>query len=303
MLGEARELAAPSILSERAPRERGRLRAAAAFLRANPLGTICAVVLVLITLVAIFAPRLAPYSPTSTHLTEQLQSPNGRHLLGTDNLGRDLLSRIIYGARISMTVGFVSMVVSGTVALLLGVTGAFFRGPWDYAVSRVVEVVQALPGIILLLALVAIAGRSVLSIGLVLGLLAGIVGSRVVRATTLTITAQPFVEVARGVGAGPLRLMLRHILPNLFPIAIVLGTINVGFAILAEAGLSFLGYGVAPPAASWGGLISIQGRTYMVLAPWLFYAPVLTLMVVIFSCNMLGDTLRDRLDPRLRGSG
>lgn len=303
MLGDAGELGAASLLRERAPRERGHLRAAAAAVRANPLGTVCAVVLVLISLVAIFAPRLAPYSPTSTHLMEQLQSPGGRHLLGTDNLGRDQLSRIIYGARISMTVGLVSMLVSLSAGLLLGVTGAYFGGPWDYAVGRVVEVVQALPGIILLLALVAIAGRSVLAIGLVLGLFAGIIGSRILRATTLSVTAQPFIDVARALGAGSPRIMARHILPNLFPIAIVLASINVGMAILAEAGLSFLGYGVAPPAASWGGLISIQGRTYMLLAPWLFYAPVLALMIVIFCCNMLGDSLRDRLDPRLRGSG
>jgi peptide/nickel transport system permease protein len=188
------------------------------------------------------------------------------------------------------------------ISLLLGVTSAYFGGAWDYIVGRIVEVVQSLPSIILLLALVAIAGRSIVSIGIVLGFTSGIISTRVMRATALTVQYQAFVDVARSVGCTPSRLMLRHIVPNLFPIVIVLATINVGVAIIAEAGLSFLCYGVAPPTPSWGGMISVQGRSFMILAPWLFYAPIAALMIVIFALNMLGDALRDHLDPRLRNT-
>jgi peptide/nickel transport system permease protein len=293
--------ASPGVIDslQRGPHRRNSLLA---FVRKYPFGALCGLVLVLVILIALFAPALAPYPPNLNHLVHKLQSPDHTFLLGTDDLGRDTLSRVIYGARISMTVGLISTSVSLVISLLLGVTSAYFGGAWDYIVGRIVEVVQSLPSIILLLALVAIAGRSIVSIGIVLGFTSGIISTRVMRATALTVQYQAFVDVARSVGCTPSRLMLRHIVPNLFPIVIVLATINVGVAIIAEAGLSFLGYGVAPPTPSWGGMISVQGRSFMILAPWLFYAPIAALMIVIFALNMLGDALRDHLDPRLRNT-
>jgi peptide/nickel transport system permease protein len=168
-------------------------------------------------------------------------------------------------------------------------------------VGRFVDVAQALPAIVLLILLLSVFGRSVPTIGVVLGLLTGVVGSRVVRGAAYAVSAQPFVEVARTVGCSPVRIMVRHVMPNVFPIVLVLASINVGTAIIAEASLSFIGYGVQPPTPSWGGMLSSEGRTFMVIAPWLFWAPTVALAVVVFCVNMFGDALRDRLDPRLRG--
>lgn len=301
MVSDASQFTAPAATLAHAGGGR-RIHALTSFVGAYPLGALCGLGLVLVVLVAILAPVLAPYPPNLNHLVHKLQSPNHAFLLGTDDLGRDVLSRVIYGARISITVGVISTSVGLIIALVLGVTSAYVGGVWDYSVGRVIEVVQALPSVILLLALVAIVGRSVVSIGIVLGFTSGIIGARVLRATTLTVMSQAFVDVSRSVGCTPTRIMLRHILPNLFPIVIVLASINVGTAIIAEAGLSFLGYGVAPPTPSWGGMISVQGRAFMLLAPWVFYAPIVALMIVIFCLNMLGDALRDRLDPRLRNN-
>jgi len=201
-----------------------------------------------------------------------------------------------------MQVAMVSVVVSLTASLTLGITAAYFKGKWDFAVGRIIDVAQALPGIVLLIALLSVFGRSVTSIGVVLGIASGITGSRVIRGAAYAVTAQPFVEVAKTVGCSPWRIMLRHVTPNVVPIALVLGTINVGAAIVAEASLSFIGYGVQPPTPSWGGMLSADGRPFMVIAPWLFWAPVIALALVVFSINIFGDALRDRLDPRLRGS-
>lgn len=273
------------------------------FARSRPLGATCGVALLLVLLTAIFANVLAPYSPNENHAIDRLQSPDGTYLLGTDGFGRDVLSRILYGARISMQVAAISVCVSLAVSLTLGVSAAYLKGGWDFIVGRIIDVAQALPGIVLLIALLAVFGRSVSAIGVVLGLAFGITGSRVIRGAAYAVSAQPFVEAARTMGCTNLRIMVRHIVPNVIPIALVLGTINVGAAIIAEASLSFIGYGVQPPTPSWGGMLSADGRPFMTIAPWLFYAPTVALAIVVFSVNMFGDALRDRLDPRLRGGG
>jgi peptide/nickel transport system permease protein len=292
---------ASSLSDYAAPAPRRRLEPLIAFAKARPLGAACGSILVVVFIIAILADFAAPYSATENHPADAFLSPNGTYLLGTDNFGRDVLSRIIHGARISVQVAALSVIVSVAVSLTLGVSAAYLRGPWDYAVGRFVDVAQALPGIVLLILLLSVFGRSVPTIGIVLGLLSGIVGSRVVRGAAYSVAAQPFVEVARTVGCSPLRIMVRHVMPNVFPIVLVLASINVGTAIIAEASLSFIGYGVQPPTPSWGGMLSTEGRTFMVIAPWLFWAPTIALAVVVFCVNMFGDALRDRLDPRLRG--
>lgn len=283
------------------PKARSRFSGVAAFARSRPLGAACGIVLILVFLCALLANLIAPFSPTENHATDAFRSPGGTYWLGTDNFGRDVFSRVIHGARISVQVAAVSVLVSVTVALALGVSAAYIRGYWDYAVGRFVDVAQALPGIVLLILLLSVFGRSVPTIGAVLGLLTGITGSRVVRGAAYSVSAQPFIEVARTVGCSPLHIMIRHVIPNVFPIVLVLASINVGTAIIAEASLSFIGYGVQPPTPSWGGMLSSEGRTFMVIAPWLFWAPTVALAIVVFSVNMFGDALRDRLDPRLRG--
>lgn len=285
--------------------ERGRHGVAhgvVAFVRARPLGALCGLVLLAFVCVAIFAGAIAPHKPAENHLLDQLRPPDSAYLLGTDNFGRDVFSRLVYGSRISIRVGALSTLVVILVSMTLGVVGTYLGGAFDYVVGRLVDLVQALPPVVLLIALLTIFGRSVTSIGVVLGLVTGVVGSRVVRAATLSLTHQQFVDAARALGCGPLRLMLRHLAPNVVPVVIVLATINVGTAIVAEASLSFIGYGVPPPAPSWGGMLSADGRPYMLAAPWLFYAPVVTLATLVFSVNMFGDALRDWLDPRLRGA-
>jgi len=278
------------------------VRAVSSFARTKPLGAACALVLIALVLIAIVAPLLAPHSPTENHPADRLQSPNSTYLLGTDQFGRDVFSRVLYGARVSVQVGLLSTLVAVLVAGVVGITSAYFSGVWDYSTGRVIDLVQSLPSLVLLITLLAAVGRSLYSVAFVLGLTIGIVGARVIRGATLAIAAQPYVEVGRSVGCTPIRILYRYLLVNVFPIIIVLATINVGGVIVAEAALSFLGYGVPPPDPSWGGMLSREGRQYMVQAPWLFLAPTLALALVVFSVNMFGDALRDKLDPRLRGS-
>lgn len=281
--------------------QRGRLAPVWEFVRTRPLGAACLVVLLAVVVIAVFAGAIAPHPPNESALIDKLQSPSSDHPLGTDNFGRDVLSRIIYGGRVSMEVGFISMAVAVLVSVGLGISGAYFGGVVDFVVGRIVELVQALPSIVLLITLLALFGDSVTTIGVILGLVSGVVSSRVIRGATLGVKAQPFVDVARSIGCTPLRIMFRYLLPNVFPIVLVLATINIGQAIIAEASLSFIGRGVQPPTPSWGGMLSSEGRRFMVSAPWLFYAPTTALAIVVFCINIFGDALRDKLDPRLRG--
>lgn len=287
------------------PARRTRVGAAAQklreFARRQPLGFACGVLLLIVVVVALFAPQVAPYDPNANS-ADMLQGPSGSHLLGTDNFGRDVMSRVIYGARTAAEVGILSSIVAIIVWLLLGVSGGYFGGVWDYITGRIVDFVQALPAIVLLIALLAIAGRSVAAVAIVLGAVLGIVGSRVIRGATFTVASQQYVEVARSIGCSTPRIFFRYLFPNVMPLVIVLATVNVGFSIVSAASLSFIGYGIRPPTADWGDMLSSQGRLYMTQAPWLFYAPTAALALVVFSVNMFGDALRDVLDPRLRGS-
>jgi peptide/nickel transport system permease protein len=252
---------------------------------------------------AVFAPMLEPYNPITTSQREALQSPGAAHLFGTDQFGRDILSRVIRGARISLYVGLGATVAAITVAMIIGVVSAYFGGVTDYFIQRLVDAVQAVPGLILLISVLVILGPSITNVVLALAFRSSITTSRIVRGATLGVLTNPYVEAAKVVGARDLRVMLQHVVPNIIPPVIIVATVQFGGAILAEASLSFLGYGVPPPTPTWGGMMSAEGRVYMIAAPWVLIGPAVALSLVVFSVNIFGDALRDRLDPRLRGGG
>jgi len=270
--------------------------------REKPLGTIGGVIVLIFFVVGIFATWLAPYHYTFQDLTSLLSPPSAKYVLGTDNLGRDLLSRIIYGARISMIVGLSVPAITTALTLLIGGVSGYFGGKTDLMVQRFVDTVMCFPGLVLMLTVVAIVGPGLIQLVLLLGILGGLGGgNRVVRSVVIGIKQNVYVEAAKSVGATNQRIMVKHILPNIMPIIIVSFTMGMGGAILAESTLSFLGFGIPPPYPSWGGMLSGNARRYMLDAPWMAIWPGLSLALVVYGMNMLGDGLRDILDPRLRG--
>ena len=267
----------------------------------KPLGTASGIIVLILIFVAIFADVLAPYGFLEVHPADRLQGPSSQYLLGTDGLGRDLLSRIIYGARLSLTVGLAATAISGVIAFLLGGTSGFLGGKFDMGVQRFVDAWMCFPGLILLLTIMSVVGRGLPQIILVLGITGGIGGSRVVRGAVIGVKENNYILAARAIGSTKWRTLVRHVLPNIMPVMIIIFSISVGGVIMAEASLSFLGFGLPPKIPSWGGLLSGSGRKYMEVAPWLALFPGLALTVVIYSLNMFGDAMRDLLDPRLRG--
>jgi peptide/nickel transport system permease protein len=272
------------------------------FVRAKPLGTASAVVLALMVLIALLAPLLSPYDPVVHDNIRELRGPSAQHLFGTDQYGRDVLSRIIYGARTSLYVGLGATLLGIGLAVVIGTASAYFGGPFDYAVQRLVDTVQSIPALILLITILVVLGPSLTNVIIALSIRSAMVTSRVVRGAALAVLAQPYLDAGRLLGASHLRLIGRYIVPNIMAPVIVLASINFGGNILAEASLSFLGYGVPPPTASWGGMLSAEGRAFMFAAPWLLIVPTVVLTLVVFASNMFGDALRDVLDPRLRGA-
>ena len=252
---------------------------------------------------AIFADVLAPYGFLEVHLRDRLQGSSAQYPLGTDQLGRDLLSRVIYGARLSIAVGLAATSINVVVALLIGGTSGFLGGKFDLAVQRFVDAWMAFPGLLILLTIMSLVGRGVTQIIVVLGIAGGIGGSRVVRGAVVGIKENLYFQAAEAIGSSKWRAFGRHVLPNIMPVAIIVFSINIGGVMIAEASLSFLGFGLPPTVPSWGGLLSREGREYMERAPWLAVWPGLCLTITVFSLNMFGDALRDLLDPRLRGGG
>lgn len=293
-LPDERAIAVPS-----APRWRGALRVA----RGNPLGTIGLVLVLTFILVGTFGPFLAPYSPTHTDASVQLQGPSLDHPFGTNGLGQDTLSRVLAGARLSLVIGAAAVGIGVLGGALIGVISGYFGGVIDSFIQRTGEAGAAFPGLILYLTLIAAIGRGVDTIVIGIAISALIGGSRVLRALTLVIKTSPFVEAARAAGATEPRILATHIIPNVIPIAIVIASSALGAAVLAEAALSFLGIGVEPGTPSWG--IDLQGRNLddAKVGNWHLVAfPGAALSLVVLGFNLLGDTLRDVLDPRLRGS-
>jgi peptide/nickel transport system permease protein len=267
----------------------------------KPLGTIGAVIVLVLLLTGIFANFLAPYGMNEVRLLERLSPPSAMHLLGTDNLGRDILSRLIYGARISMIVGLASPAIATFVSAIIGILSGFFGETFDMVVQRFVDAWMSFPALLILIVVMSLVGIGLVQVIVVLGLLFGINGSRVVRSAVIGIKENVYVEAAKAVGCTTPRILIRHILPNIMAPMIVLFTTSMGTAIISEAGLSFLGYGVPPGIPSWGNMLSGEGRQFMELAPQLALWPGLALSTVVYGLNMFGDALRDLLDPRLRG--
>ncbi|HEY7710719.1 MAG TPA: ABC transporter permease, partial [Candidatus Entotheonella sp.] len=259
------------------------------------------VILLVMILTAIFAPLLAPHDPQATSVALQYARPGSALILGGDQLGRDVLSRLIYGTRISLYVGLLSVGIGVTAGTLIGILSAYVGGAVDLVVQRLVDALMGFPPIILALGLMAALGASMnnVVIALVVILLPG--ATRVVRAQTLSIKELDYVLAARAISASPLRIVLRHILPNVAATYIVLSTITLGFAIVVEASLSFLGVGIPPDVPTWGGMLTLGASRYVNTAPWLAIFPGIAITLVVFAVNLLGDSLRDVLDPRLRG--
>ena len=268
----------------------------------RPQGATALAVIVALTLVALFADHLAPYEFGQQNLHDALQGYGSTHLLGTDQLGRDTLSRVIYGTRVSLTVGFACVAISIVGAVLLGLLSGYFGGSFDAAVQRIVDAFMAIPDLVFVLTFMAVFGPGLLNVILALSTISLIWNSRVVRGEVLSLKESQYVVAAHSIGASTTRVMFRAILPNVMAPIIVLATTRVGGYILGEASLSFLGFGIPPPFPSWGGMLSSTGLTYMYRAPWLALWPGLALGVTVFAFNILGDAMRDLLDPRLRGS-
>ncbi len=279
-----------------------RLAAVARFARRKPLGALGALIVGALLAMALFAEAIAPYGYDETIRGARMKPPGAAHWLGTDNLSRDLWSRIVYGARVSMTVGVLTVTLALTLATAVGITSAYFGGLWDLAVQRVVDAWLSFPYLVIILSIMAVVGPGLLNVVLSLAVLIGATNSRVIRGATLAVMAHPYVEAARALGCGHARIILRHVLPNVAATLIVLATLGLGAVILAESALSFLGFGVPPPYPSWGAMLSGSGRTYMFRAPWMAIWPGVAISLAVFGFNMLGDALRDLLDPRLRGA-
>jgi peptide/nickel transport system permease protein len=279
-------------------------RAIFGFARRKPLGFAGLLLVLGLIIVALFAPQLAPFDPQKIDLRHKLEGPTPLHRLGTDATGKDVLSRLIYGARISMLVGFGAVFLSEAGAVLIGVTSGYFGGWYDKIVQRIVEAWQALPGLIILIVLLGIARRMpqvnlVLAMVVAIGLLSIPGTSRVFRSQVLTLKEAAYVEAARSMGAGHIRIICFCILPNVFPLILVSATTALGGVILVEASLSFLGFGPAGEP-SWGQMLSVDGREYMRSQPGLAVWPGVCIAAAVFGFNIFGDALRDVLDPRLR---
>jgi peptide/nickel transport system permease protein len=270
--------------------------------REKPLGAFGGLLVLVLMLCAIFAHWIAPYPYDETNVRQRLKPPGAQFYLGTDNLGRDVFSRIIYGARISVTVGFGAVTLSILLATIMGVTSGYFAGKVDVFVQRIVDAAMAFPVLVILLSLMAVLGPGLLNVILVLGIVPSANRSRIIRSATLAAKENQYVEAARAVGASHLRIILCYILPNIMAPIIIVATNALGAVILVEATLSFLGFGVPPPYPSWGEMLSGSGRSYMYKAPWMAIWPGVAISLAVFGFNMLGDALRDLLDPRLRGS-
>ncbi len=233
---------------------------------------------------------------------DRLQGSSVKHLLGTDNIGRDTLSRLMYGARVAVMVSFGTVVISQTIAAAVGISSGFYGGWFDKLLNRYVDVSQALPGLVVLITIFGIWDANLWLMIIVFGVYGGPIVSRVIRSQAISVMASPFVESARIIGASDRRIMMRYVLPNVFPLLILSATVQLGFIVLLEAALSFLGYGLDPPFPTWGQMLNLEGRLYMRTQPGLALYPGLAIGLLVFSFNLFGDALRDVLDPRLRGS-
>ncbi|NCF43370.1 MAG: ABC transporter permease subunit [Proteobacteria bacterium] len=270
-------------------------------LRHKPLGGIGGLVFAIFLFCGVFADVLAPYGMNETNMQKVLEAPSLDHWMGTDHIGRDVFSRILYGAQLSVIIGFLAAGLATVISIILGVLTGYFGGKIDMLIQRFVDAWMTFPDLVLLIVVVSIIGPGVTQIIIILGCLYGIAGSRIIRGSTIAVRENMYTHAAQSMGARTLHVLWFHVLPNVMPVVIVLFTTRVGAVILAEAGLSFLGLGIPPPVPTWGSMLSGGGRTYMYVGPWLALAPGLALTIVVYSINVYGDALRDMLDPRMRG--
>jgi peptide/nickel transport system permease protein len=268
-------------------------------LRRNRAALVGLVIILALGIAAIFAPILAPYNPYAVTLAGRLQPPGNGHLMGTDELGRDIFSRLLYGARVELWVGIVTVALAGLIGVTGGLVAGYLGGRWDAVIMRVVDIFLAFPVIILAIAIVAVRGPGLTNVLIALALVYWTTYARVVRGVVLGLREEDYTWAARTLGAGPVRIMFRHMLPNTLAPLLVLASLGMGNAILAEAALSFLGLGIQPPEASWGSMLNF-GMQFLRNASFLSTWPGLAIFVTVLGFNLLGDGLRDALDPRMR---
>lgn len=271
------------------------------FAKRKPLPAAAGVVVLAVCFLALFAPSVAPYGPNDIVLTDRLKGPGSNHWLGTDQFGRDVLSRILFGARVSLAAGLGATAIGTGIGVVVGLVSGYVGGLVDLCAQRVMDAIMSLPPIILLMVLATVLSPSLRNVVLAISILIMPGAARVVRGATLTTKEMTYVEAAHAMGASPMRIVFRHVLPNVVAPIIVIGSITVGSVIIIEAALGFLGLSVAPPAATWGNMLNVGAQSYMERAPWLALAPGVAIALTVFSINLLGDGLRDDLDPRLRG--
>jgi peptide/nickel transport system permease protein len=283
-----------------AERSRSLLDRALLFCRRQPLGTFGLMLVALMAAAAIGADWITPYSPTANDFAAMTEPPSWAHLLGTDQFGRDLFSRIVFGARTALIVGFSCAVVGGLAGLVLGVASAYFGGRLDLILQRVLDVVMAFPLIIMALAVIAIFGSGVFNVIVAITIPLVPRCARVVRSSALAIRELPYIDAARACGFGHARIILRHMVPNVFAPFLIMLTAFVGQAILAEASLSYLGLGVQEPVAAWGLMLQGGAEEYASTAPWIAIFPGLAIALTVFGFSLFGDALRDAIDPKLR---
>lgn len=315
MAQQAESIAIEEGLSRRASRSLY-VEAMLRLVREKPLGLVGLLLVLMFVIMAIFAPIVATHGPNAINAADRLQGPSFSHFMGTDNMGRDLFSRVVWGARISIMIGLIAVMISTLISLTIGIASGFFGGWIDLLFQRLIDAFIAFPGLVFILAVVAIFRDYEIPflpaegifrtenfvLMATIGTLLGVGSSRIIRGATLSVKASPYLEAAQSIGATDLRLMTVHVLPNVLPPIITLATLGLGTAILLEATLSFLGLGVPPDVATWGGMLNREARAWMTMAPWLAIFPGIALSLAVFGFNMLGDGLRDVLDPRLRGS-
>jgi peptide/nickel transport system permease protein len=278
---------------------RSRTRETVEILLRNRLSLFGLIVLAVLVAAALFGSVLAPYDPTSVDVPNRLQAPSWDHLFGTDNLGRDVFSRVLVGAQVSLQVGFIAVGISLTAGVAIGLVAGFYSGIADSILMRTMDVLFAFPAILLAIAVLAVLGPGITNAMIAIGIVFTPIFARITRASTLVVKEEMFIRAARSIGASDLRLLARHILPNILAPIIVQTSLSLAFAILAEAALSFLGLGVQPPDPAWGRMLA-EGRDFIAQAPWMGIFPGVAIFVTVLAFNFVGDGLRDALDPKQR---
>ena len=271
-------------------------------IKKKPLGALGFFITILLFFVGLFADYLAPYGINQLHMSDRLLAPSTSYWMGTDNLGRDIFSRVIYGARVSLIVGLSVSIIATVISISLGMLSAYIGGKFDLIIQRFVDGFMCIPILIIIMVVISMLGQGLIQLIVIMGFSFGISGSRYSRGFALTIIQNTYIESAKAIGCSTSRILIFHVLPNILPLIIVGFTVLLPGVILMEAGLSFLGYGIPPPDPSWGGMLSGTNRSYMFLAPWMVIWPGFALSLVVFGTHMFGDAMRDLLDPRRKTS-